>query len=123
MPEISASDANASAKAAISGRRRKERRADARSSRAAVEGSVVKSAHHMGPSRPRRKGRRQADCGSGSGPDGRLVDLAVDVTLELLEVLLEALGDIARGRLVGLLVGPGVLGVEHVARHVGAGAR
>ncbi len=38
------------------------------------------------------------------GADGRLVDLVVDVAFELLEVLLEALGDVARGAVVGLLV-------------------
>src|SRR5436190_23917701 len=55
--------------------------------------------------------RLQAPCRSGGGADRGLVDLAVDVALELLEVLLEALGDVARGAVVGLLVRPRVLGV------------
>ena len=59
--------------------------------------------------------------GSGGGVDAGGLHVVADIGLELLEVALEALGELARRLVIGLLVGPGVARVEHVGRHIGAG--
>ena len=40
---------------------------------------------------------------------------------ELLEVLLEASGEFSRLPVVGISVGPGIAGIEHLDRHIGTG--
>src|SRR5437879_998573 len=128
MPEISAKETKASASAPMSGRRSGPFAALGGAAATGALATIVKPSHHMGPA---ARGERDdallprtpsAHPSSGGGADRGLLDLAVDVALELLEVLLEALGDVARGAVVGLLVLPGVLGVQHLTRHVRTGA-
>src|ERR1700722_12714140 len=133
MPEISASETNASASAAISGRRRGRRGGTATTTGAS--GIVLKPGYHMACPKPMRKvprrspsshsvvaGRCRGRARSGGGADAGLPDLAVDVALKLLEVGLEASDHVARGAVVGLLVLPGILGIQHLSRHVRTGA-
>src|SRR5580693_7955322 len=67
---------------------------------------------------PGRRGSRL-----GRGADRDFLDLAADEGLVFAEIGLEALGQAARGLVIGLLVGPGAARVEHLVRHLGAAFR
>src|SRR5262249_35781751 len=66
---------------------------------------------------------RATPAGSGRGVDRCRLDLVADVALELREIVLEALGHLARRLVIGGLVGPGLARVEHVARDALAALR
>src|ERR1700726_458034 len=74
------------------------------------------------PSKDRRDGPRStADLrASGGGVDAGGLHLVADIALEFLKIVLEALGQVARGLVIGGLVGPGVAGIEHVGGNVAA---
>src|SRR5271155_1261877 len=57
------------------------------------------------------------------GADCDFLDFAADEGLVFAEIGLEALGQTARGLVIGLLVGPGAARVEHLVRHLGAAFR
>src|SRR5216684_1062843 len=72
---------------------------------------------------PGGRGRRRTHRRSHRGADGDLFYRVADMRLELVEIVLEALGDLARHVVIGVAVRPGGAGIEHAVRHLRATLR